>query len=74
MTSAALAFSEAFNTGSRRLEVMVLYRAKRAIELVNKWRASRDLKAGYIVVGDSIEILHESAQAIAVRGNEHRPA
>lgn len=50
---------------------MVLYRTTRAVELVNKWGASRDLEAGYIVVSDSIEILHKRAQAIAVRGNEH---
>src|SRR5271165_616571 len=56
-----------------RLEVMVLNGAQCAIELVNKWGASGDLKAGYIIVGDTIEILHERAQAIAVRGNEHRP-
>jgi hypothetical protein len=67
------AFSEALRHRSDRLEVMVLNRAKRAIELVNKWGASGDLKAGYIVVSDSIKILHKRAQAIAVRGNEHRP-
>jgi hypothetical protein len=50
---------------------MVLNGAKRAIEFVNG--ASRDLKAGYVVVGDSIEMLHKRAQAIAVRGNEHCP-
>ena len=52
----------------------MLNRAKRVIELVNKWGASRDLEAGYVVVGDPIEILHKRAQAIAVRGDEHRPA
>ena len=52
---------------------MVLDRAKRPIERANEG-ASRDLEAGYIVVGDPIEILHKRAQAIAVRGDEHRPA
>ena len=47
--------------------------AKRAIQRVNKWGASWDLKARYLVVGDLIEILHKRAQTIAVRGNEHRP-
>jgi hypothetical protein len=51
----------------------VLNGAEFAIERVNKWGASRHLNAGYIVVGDSIEILHKRAQAIAVRGDEHRP-
>jgi hypothetical protein len=51
----------------------VLNGAECAIELVNKWGASRDIEVGYIVVGDAIEILHKRPQAIAVRGNEYRP-
>jgi hypothetical protein len=52
---------------------MVLDGAERIIQPVNKWDAGRDLKTGYLGVGDSIEVLYECAEAIAVRRNEHRP-
>lgn len=40
---------------------MVFDGMERAIQHVNKWGASRNLKAGYVVVADSIDILHERA-------------
>ena len=58
---------------SGQFQIMALEGSKRGIQLVNERNTCRDLEAGYVVVSDSIEILHQSAEAVAVPRDKHGP-
>ena len=46
-------------------------RLERGVELVDERDAVRDVEADDVVVGDVVEVLHQRADAVAVRGDQH---
>src|SRR5690606_19029406 len=48
--------------------------AEVVVELVDERDTGGDVEIRDLVVGDAVEVLHEGAQRIAVRGHEHRLA
>ena len=57
--------------GGRIAEVVVADRLEVVVELVDERDAGRDVQLDDLRLGDVVEILHERAQAVAVRGDEH---
>ena len=45
-----------------------------AVQFVHQGHAGRDLQFQDIIVGDSVEIFDERAQAVSVRGDDPPPA
>ena len=46
-------------------------RLQPVVELVDEWNSGRDVQLDDVLVADVVEILHQRAQAVAVRGNQH---